>query len=131
MKQIIPIFSAIVENGKLAIKEKFQFNQWLKGLKGECEVIVRNRRKIRTLSQNSLYWVYLEIISQETGQDTESMHELFKKEFISAEKIEMFGKEAEKRKTTTAMSPIEFSDYIKKIEVLTGVLCPKKDKIEI
>ena len=130
MKKIIPIFRGEVEDGKLHLENINDYNNYLKKLKGEVELTVRHRKKIRTINQNNLYWVYLSLIAESTGNTDQELHEFFKEEFIVPDEIELFGKKSRRYKSTTKMSPMEFSDYIKKIEVLTGILCPSKDNLK-
>lgn len=127
MTQITPIFKGFIEKGKLRLEDEKAYRAYILGFTDdtEVEVVVRKRKKRRGLDQNGLYWAYLRLIKDETGNDIDIMHELFKNKFIEPERLTMFGLEAEKRKTTTLMSPAEFADYIKKIEVLTGILCDK------
>lgn len=51
--------------------------------KNQIEVIIRPYRKNRSREQNSLYWKWLGEISLETGEDTESLHETFKRKFLA------------------------------------------------
>lgn len=89
---------------------------------------IKIRKSKRTLSQNSFYRVYLNVISQETGQDTESLHKLFKSKFLTGERIEVIingeSHEIIDDPTTTILSKNEMSEYMYKIEEMTGIPIP-------
>ncbi|HLD92221.1 MAG TPA: hypothetical protein VI795_02360 [Patescibacteria group bacterium] len=127
--KIIPKFYCQVEKGILDIDNKVGYQQWLNQLSGECEITIKKRKRLRSLNQNARYWVYLQLICEETGNNVDIMHELFKQKFIEPERISMFGLVAEKYKTTTELSTIEFMDYMKNIENLTEIILPDFDKV--
>lgn len=136
-KKFTPIFSGYVEDGKLAIRDQKFFDIWVEGLKGEVEITVKERKKIRSLGQNALYWgVFMPLILDDAGeinteQNRNRYHDVFKEKFIDATEYTLYGVTMKEYKTTTDMSPMEFSDFIKNIEELTSVLCPDQDKISV
>lgn len=81
----------------------------------------------RSLNQNRLYWKYLEIIERETGNNTNDLHEYFRRTLLSPKFIQVMGKEIKIPKSTTELKKHEFSDYMTKIEVETGVMIPDTD----
>ena len=48
-------------------------------------------RPQRTLTQNSLYWLWLSAIEIETGNDRNDLHELFKQMFLNCQEVPIFG----------------------------------------
>ena len=76
----------------------------------------------RSKGSNSFYWVYLTEIEAETGNDKMLLHEIFKRKFLAPRFVMVLGKEYKLPATTTTLNPTEFSDYIRKIEVETGIL---------
>ena len=88
-------------------------------------LVITNKKPKRTEVQNRYYWgVYLPMISQETGNDMDDLHTLFKGMFLSKEIVTVLGKPVRRTKSTTELSTGEFGDYIRQIEVLTGGLAP-------
>lgn len=89
-------------------------------------VTITNRKPTRTGAQNRYYWgAYLPMISKETGEDNlDHLHELFKGKFLTETIAEVLGEKVRIKKSSTDLSVMEFSEYIRNIEVLTGVLAP-------
>lgn len=98
---------------------------------------IDDRKPKRTDAQNRLYWVYLHYIQEETGNDAEALHEMFKAQFspftvhLVPQYVEKDGKwiakgKIEQRvpKSTTDMTKAEFAEYILAIEELTGFPIP-------
>jgi hypothetical protein len=78
----------------------------------------------RTLSQNKLYWKYLGIISMETGDDINDLHEFFRREFLPPKFIKVMGEERKVPRSTTELKKWEFSDYMDKICARTEIPIP-------
>ena len=88
-------------------------------LKHLFTVEVLEKRANRSISQNSLYWLWLTCIEEETGTDREHLHEMFKHKFILPDSIEVFGEElifyTTKNKDTYA-----FKQYLDKIQIFAN-----------
>jgi hypothetical protein len=74
------------------------------------------KRKIRSISQNNLYWLWLTCIEFETGNDRYYMHEYYKEIFIIPEVIEVRGKKIEV-KTTTNKDTLTFKNFLDKVQI--------------
>jgi len=100
-------------------------------LDGPWEITVKPYRKRRSLSQNSLLWLWLnevaDHVSQHTGMDVDDIHAFFKQKFLPAKIIEISGETVECR-TTTKLTTLEMADYMNKIYAFVtselGVLLP-------
>lgn len=90
----------------------------------KLSVTVTSHRGKRTGQQNKFYWHYLGMIHEETGNEIDDLHTLFKGLFLSQGITEVFGEKVRKVKSTTDLNIVEFSDYIRNIEVKTGILAP-------
>ena len=108
--QNAPIFVGKVENGKLQIRNVKAFEQWLKCLKGDVQIIVKKKRKDRTLNQNAYYWVCMTIIGDALGYHPEEMHATFKAMFL----VDRSGRMPVVR-STTRLNTVEFSEYFERI----------------
>ena len=67
---------------------------------GKWVVEVKRLQDKRTLDQNALYWRWLHIIAQETGNDAEEIHEAIKRKFLAPIYVEVFGELVDRRSTT-------------------------------
>lgn len=90
----------------------------------KLSLTVTSHKGKRTTQQNRYYWAYLGMIHEETGNEIEDLHELFKGKFLDRGIVEVFGEKVRRKKSTTDLSINDFSDYIRKIELFTGILCP-------
>ncbi len=81
-------------------------------------------KSTRTLSQNRFYWLYLNVIAQETGDDANSLHEYFSRTFLPPRFIKAMGKEIKIPATTTTLSKTDFSEYLDRISGLTNIPIP-------
>jgi len=82
-------------------------------------VEITEKRIKRTISQNSLYWLWLQCLSFETGNNRNDLHEYFKHEYIMPEKINIFGKEQD-RYSTTGLNTTQFKYYLDHIQVFAS-----------
>ena len=129
MSKLIPKFKGKVENGKLILERPQIFNLYLGGLENKVvEVIVQKQVKSRSDKMNRYYWAFLHVLEQETGDDANNLHEYFKRVLLPPQIIEVFGKEIKLPATTTKLSQYEFTNYISKIERLTGIKSPDPDE---
>ena len=88
----------------------------------------------RSLSQNSYYWKYLDIISRETGNVPLDLHEYFKRILLPPvhKSIVINGKRTEVRfpASTKDLNTEQFSDYLDKICALTNVPLPERQLVQ-
>jgi hypothetical protein len=99
-----------VKNGKLILNNERRFNDNLNIFEGEeIEIRIKIRTNNRTTEQNSLYWKWINIMSEETGFTKEEMHELIKYKFLKRTSINNNGIEEVKLKSTTTLTVKEFT----------------------
>lgn len=119
-------FYANVENGILKVLKIEHLNEYLKNLKkANVSVEIKRVRKIRSINQNSLYWAWLEIISTDTGYDSEELHTTFKSMFLvdRTKKIPLV-------RSTTKLDKLQFGQYLDKIERVAselGIVLPNPE----
>lgn len=97
-------------------------------LDGNYTVMVEKQKNKRTTQQNRYLWLYYNIISDDTGETSEEMHELFKRKFLPAVSKTMFNIDYKVPNSTTGLSKGEFSQYIESIERLTGIPSPSTEE---
>lgn len=82
----------------------------------------------RTLSQNRYYWLYLNVIEIETGNNSDDLNEFFKRKLLPPKFVIIKGKtqahELKIPKSTTELDKIEMGEFLDKISALTGVPLP-------
>jgi hypothetical protein len=97
------------------------------GEKVSC--VYTSKKPKRTESQNRYYWgVYLPLIAEETGNEIEDLHNLFKGKFLNRGIVEVLGSKVRRILSTTDLTTSQFIEYIMKIEEFTGVLAPPTDE---
>jgi len=132
MKSPIRAFHGIVVQGKPKLKMPEEFKLHLSTLEGqEIVVSVEKRQTFRKRSnnQNRFYWAYLNIISQEIGEQPEELHEYFKRKFLKPRTVNMFGEEIRLPGTTKNLDSLAFTEYIDKIASITGVPVPNPEDV--
>lgn len=118
---ITPIFYAKALDGKLQFERQAEFKHYLKSLKGDVQVTISKRKKIRSIAENSYYWgVVIKIVSDEMGLLPDETHEFLKSLFLKMG-MEVKGKRYEVTRSTTLLSTIEFEDYLAKCRAWTSM----------
>ena len=95
------------------------------------KVSVTLNRDRRSLSQNSLYWLWLNCISAETGNDVDALHDYFKDRFLSR-KVEIFGDECSVGTSTTKLNTAEFTAFLDKVQQFAageGIILPNPEDL--
>ena len=92
----------------------------------EVTLIITNRAQKRTDKQNRYYrGAVLPMIAAETGEeDMDRLHELFKRMFLSLGYKMILGNKVHLTKSTTELTTLEFSNYIRKICAEVGCIPP-------
>jgi hypothetical protein len=107
-----------------------RFRQWCKENIGRT-VRIEPQVLTRSLSQNALYHLYLDVIERETGNNHNDLHEFFKREFLQPKiiKLRIEGKDIERKipASTTELNKIDFADYLDKICAMTSVPIPDSE----
>jgi len=97
--------SNVSDNGKLIKYVSDQIAKDLKGFIGKNVTITITDEISRTAKQNRLWWVYMTLMSKETGYTKEEMHEIAKSKFLPFSKF------------TTDLSQKEFADAVNELKV--------------
>jgi hypothetical protein len=84
-------------------------------LKKLFTVEVTEKKPIRSISQNSLYWLWLTCIEFETGNERDTLHEYFKRTFLTVERVDIFGR-IEDIYSTKKLNTVQFKYYLDHIQ---------------
>ena len=88
---------------------------------------VKRHIKKRSLSQNALYWKWVGVIANETGNDSDMLHEFFKNKFLQPVEFQVGGHVFSYR-TTTKLPIDQMSAYMTKVQAFAaselGILLP-------
>lgn len=129
--KVVPIHKGIVFSGKLKLHNRDRFDDWMKGLRGDVEVIVRKPQQPRSLKENNYYWgVIIKMISEETGAFPDDAHYELKRMFLkqSGDKIPVLI-------STTDLSTTEFEEFLSKVRIWAaselGIMIPQPNECEI
>jgi hypothetical protein len=85
---------------------------------------------VRSNNQNKLYWAYLQIVENETGNNASDLHEMLKRTLLPPKFITVLGKEIKIPMSTTELNKSDFTIYLDKISALTGVPLPTAEEIQ-
>lgn len=100
-------------NGKLTLNNERSFKDKLIEFEGkEVEIRIKVRTNNRSKEQNSLYWKWINILSNETGFQVEEMHELVKYKFLQRNVVNNDGVEEVMLKSTTTLTVSEFNKFM-------------------
>lgn len=96
-------------------------------------VTVTDKAPTRSDAQNRLYWLYLQLIEEETGNDRDALHEHFKREYLKLPPQRITKPdgnviEVQLHRSTTTLSKTAFSEYMQKIERDTGIDIPEAER---
>jgi hypothetical protein len=104
---------------------KLDFKKELDVTKGRLrfEKLIEKKSKVdliehmpkRSIRQNSLYWMWLTCIQDETGNDKDYLHDYFARKFLGEQEIEVFGVKRTIPKHTPDNNTAEFKAYLDKI----------------
>lgn len=108
--KIAPIFYGSVENGKLKIRNREKFDEYIANLIGEVVITVKKKRRTRTVNQNAYYWCILGIAADELGYDPDELHTSFRSMFLTdrTTKIPLI-------RSTAKLSTVDFGIYLDKV----------------
>ena len=90
-------------------------------------VTVEPHKERRSLNANALYWKWVGLIAQETGNDPDTVHEVFKQKFLVPEEISFMGEKVFYR-STARLDTGKMTDYMNRVYSFAtselGILLP-------
>jgi hypothetical protein len=111
-------FTGKVIGGELQGISKKMFQQELKYFEGRAvELIIRKKKKYRSIQQNKLMWVYYTMIGNELGNTKDEVHSLLGERFLRTESVyEKTGLVYSYTRSTTDLTTSEMMDYMMNIQ---------------
>tara|TARA_R100001377_G_C3193441_1_gene111549 strand:- start:659 stop:1042 length:384 start_codon:yes stop_codon:yes gene_type:complete len=106
----------IIKKGNLKLNNKEQFQEQLLQFEGKEVVIkITERNNNRTKDQNSLFWKWVEIISNETGYTKEETKELISYKFLQRERVDAEGYTETYLRGTSTLTKKEFNEFMNEV----------------
>lgn len=95
-------------------------------------VTIEKKKVTRTISQNSLYWMWINCISKETGNEPNDLHEYFGELKFPKVEVKMFdGSTRTKPMSTTKMDTVQFKEVLDWIQMFAstelGLILPNPE----
>lgn len=102
-------------------------------LSKEYEASIVKKTDKRTLSQNRLYFLWLNCISAETGNEVDDLHEYLKRKFIGRNYRIIYGEGIETSLSTTELNTEQFKAYLDRVQewanVEQGIILPNPEDL--
>lgn len=86
------------------------------------EVWFKKHKAQRSYQQNRLMWMWLDILSDETGHSPLDLHEILKVKFLGTESRRLGNEEFVIAKSTTNLNTKDFTDYLEKMRCLGNTM---------
>ena len=83
-------------------------------------VTIARHRERRTMDQNRLLWLWVNCISDETGQDKDDLHEYFKQKFLGLDTKTLWGVQVYKPVSTASLDTLQFTQYLERIRAFAA-----------
>lgn len=103
--------------------------EWLKEKDQDALIGIELVKSKRSIDQNKLYWKYLTIISEQTGNSIKSLHECFKQEFLPPRFSQVIINDRilqhELPASTTQLDKSAFINYLDQISSFTDIPIPQ------
>jgi len=80
------------------------------------DVAITLHRVRRTVSQNRLYWLWVNQIADETGNTPDDLHEAFRSMFLGARGVSVGSAEVSVSRSTTTLDTAQFTDFLTRLE---------------
>jgi hypothetical protein len=110
---------------KYFLKDETIIENCIAQIRNSLGMTVTIKKEKRSLDQNALMWVLLQVLSDYTGDDTETLHERLKVSFLGVEYRTVKGIDLVVPKSTASLNTKKFTAYIDKIYMLGDTLSLK------
>jgi len=97
------------------------------------DVNIKLHKQTRTCPQNRLYWMWINAISKDTGNEPNDLHEYFGNKWLPEISVQMPDGVLHKNQSTTQLNTAEFTAYLDKIQIFAsaelGIILPNPDDL--
>ncbi len=107
---------------KYHLKDETIINNCVAQIRNSLGMTVTIKKEKRSLDQNALMWMLLQVLSDYTGDTTDDLHERLKVSFLGVERRTVKGIDLVVPKSTASLNTKEFTEYIDKIYLLGETL---------
>lgn len=99
----------------------------------EFDVSVSRHKRRRSVDQNSLYWMWIGCICEETGGDRDQVHEELKAGFLPWENVKGIYGKVTRPVSTTTLDTVQFTQYLEKVQAFAaaelGIILPNPEDL--
>lgn len=107
------IFFGRVQNGIIKYTDEHKVNEFLDTIDNkEIKVDIKVKRNKRSNNQNALYWLWLDVISEYTGFESDELHNSFRAMFLTNNQVK-----PPLVRSTSLLDTAEFTKYLDKIKL--------------
>ena len=108
-------FGKIVK-GKIVFDDRAKFLNDVAKFDDDIKIVieVREAKDIRTNAQNRLWWKWIELIADETGNEKQEIHSILKYKFLLKEEM-IDGELHQRLKSTTTLTKEEFGKLTQEV----------------
>lgn len=119
------VFLASVENNNLHFSEGTlaRLHDDMKAHPKAMYRVTRDEVK-RSMSQHRYYFLFLQVISQETGEEVDDLHQFFKRKLLQPKYITVMGEEIKLPRSTKELTKNEMGEYLDRISALVEIPLP-------
>lgn len=115
--------SAWIKNKTITFPNEGYARQHLQDFEGKkIYVTVETKSSRRTLSQNSLMWMWFEIISKHTGHTSEEIHVIVKGLYCPKKEVTLKDKRYFIPRGTSDLSSVEMTELMMRVQSMAGDL---------
>ncbi len=85
------------------------------------DVSISKKKVTRSMSQNRTYWMWLNCLSNESGNEKDFLHQYFSEKYLPYIQEEVFNQSVKRPVSTTKLDTKQFAEYLNQIQVFAGV----------
>lgn len=123
------VFRTKIRDGRITLGSEHneaRFREWAKKHEG-AELRLIHEKPTRSRSQNALYWAYLTIIADETGDNANDLHEYFKRKLLPPRFVGVRNEMLKLPASTASLNKNDFTEYLMRISALTNIPIPNPE----